>query len=466
MEEQIYSGLGIIDGDSVEKKIEECEKNSSPFLISCFENDGVWGVWLKVGDDLLLVNPIELVNSLFTNDEYWDFFLPYGEKDLGRFTFYIRREKYYFTAELGHLAFPQTSQNNYMFEEYVKKCQQSISNLLLVAEDGKPLAYDPREVSVDAIRVCAKQMDVKAVLPSYYRLRSQDVNVESFVFEPLGDKWCENYKIAIGDRGYNTWLTHWDNDMEWIRHALESYVYEREAVIKLSFDMSYTIIKLKKVSALEGIKKVGPGIGYDYKQFIEVQIEPNEFVHMPVIKGFCDEKTMIRSLYEGLLRMAMLHPETSEDYDTPSRMVAYNKYKSPIIEAFLRDEHIKEDAYAIRQVHVKEVLKIDPDYDVVIWDSENIPVDVDSDGNIDKLYDKQGNPITIPGLLQWQEEVAPIVVYAATGHSYEKDWQDYHRRGLEFAKLLRSKLSTDFDLWYEAPFEDKSGTIPKRILII
>ena len=33
-------------------------------------------------------------------------------------------------------------------------------------------------------------------------------------------------------------------------------------------------------------------------------------------------------------------------------------------------------------------------------------------------------------------------------------------------EIEKEVLSPDFDLWYEAPYEDKSGTIPKPILII
>ena len=62
--------------------------------------------------------------------------------------------------------------------------------------------------------------------------------------------------------------------------------------------------------------------------------------------------------------------------------------------------------------------------------------------------------------------MCPIIIKSETGESYEKDWQDYHRRGLELAKQLREMLSPDFDLWYQAPYEDKSGIIPKPILII
>lgn len=125
------------------------------------------------------------------------------------------------------------------------------------------------------------------------------------------------------------------------------------------------------------------------------------------------------------------------------------------------DNKPADDEYCIRQVHVKHILRINPDYDVIMWDEEGVALE-----DTEELYDKQGNPIDMLELKKWQMEINSIVVDSETGHPYEKDWADYHRRGLELAHQLREKLSADFDLWYEAPFEDKSGTIPKSIHII
>lgn len=57
---------------------------------------------------------------------------------------------------------------------------------------------------------------------------------------------------------------------------------------------------------------------------------------------------------------------------------------------------------------------------------------------------------------KWNKEISSIIVDAAVGKSYEKDWDDYNRRGIELARQLRKQLSPDFDLWYEPPFEDDS----------
>ena len=68
-------------------------------------------------------------------------------------------------------------------------------------------------------------------------------------------------------------------------------------------------------------------------------------------------------------------------------------------------------------------------------------------------------------LEKWHQEIRPIIIASETKRDYEKDWDEYHSRGLKLAQQLRKKLSTDFDLWYEAPFEDKSGNIPNAMLI-
>lgn len=110
--------------------------------------------------------------------------------------------------------------------------------------------------------------------------------------------------------------------------------------------------------------------------------------------------------------------------------------------------------------HVKHVLRIEPEYDAIMYDEEDTAW-----SSLDDLYDNQGKPIDMPELISWQKEIEPIVVASNTGKPYEKDWINYHTRGLELAYKLREMLSDDFELWYSAPFEDKSGTIPKPILI-
>ena len=64
---------------------------------------------------------------------------------------------------------------------------------------------------------------------------------------------------------------------------------------------------------------------------------------MFIIKGYCDRKEAVKTFYEGLLRLANCHPDTPNkciiDHE-PTRLIAYNKFKSPIIENYLKDIYV------------------------------------------------------------------------------------------------------------------------------
>ena len=458
--EKLYKGLGDIMKDSVDREIARCRENAHPFLLSCHEKDGKWGVWLDFGQNTLLVNPVALVNSLSNEGHQAGFFLPFGEPASCHFMFTTRYGKYSIAAQLGHSMLSISGQQMYMIDEYVSKSQTALENLKKVIDQGLPLAYHRKYLSSESILTCCSQVGVDAVLPSFFTLRVQDIKVESLLFEPQKDEWCENFMISLGNRGYRICLTHWDSNMEKIRHELESYVFEKKTTVKLPFDTSETVLRLERINALDSVSNVAHYKTFQYKDFIQVTIEPNEFVNMPVIKGICDEKEVIRTLYEGLLKMARQHPEHSDEEDLPSRMIIYNQYKSPIIEMFLRGESFKYDEYLIRQVHVKQVLTICPDYDYFMMDDEGDPYDLDD------LQDKNGKTIVFPELESWASEMREIVVASETGKAYEKDWADYHARGLSLCSRLREMLSTETDIWYNPPFEDKTGTVKGMILMI
>ena len=108
----------------------------------------------------------------------------------------------------------------------------------------------------------------------------------------------------------------------------------------------------------------------------------------------------------------------------------------------------------------KQIIRICPDYNYYLWDSDDVAIDL-----ID-LLDNDGRPIIMPELDEWAKENRSIIVASETGYPYEKDWEDYHKRGLSLAHHLRGLLPCNYELWYEAPFEDKSGIIPQSLKII
>ena len=118
----------------------------------------------------------------------------------------------------------------------------------------------------------------------------------------------------------------------------------------------------------------------------------------------------------------------------------------------------------------KRIIVICPDYNEWGYSpSEDIPpFSIAPDGKIDNedIYDRDGKPIILPELYEWQQEIEPIVIASETGEPYEKDWGDYHRRGLEIAHKFREILSPDFDLWYKVPAEDARNEAPDEMLIL
>ena len=108
---------------------------------------------------------------------------------------------------------------------------------------------------------------------------------------------------------------------------------------------------------------------------------------------------------------------------------------------------------------MKERILIRPDYRSFLKNSEDVAI------SLGELESKDGLLVCLPALDVWAEEMKPVVLASELGEPYDKDWQDYHRRGLALAYQLRRLLSDDYDLWYEAPFEDKSGIIQSPIRI-
>lgn len=468
MFEPVYSNKESVQksNDSILNMIAAEEATCCDFPIFCQQRQGVWGIWYNDEDDYLLVDPLDLVNSIYEDDDYY-MLEKYVEdetpKPEGHYVVAAHKWEHCFSWRILHTHSNGMKQFQFTYKNYISKINSCINDLYDAWSKSLPIAYKPFDVDIEGIAMCKKQLTTPSVYPSHNQLMANSIRKESFVFHPVEDEYKEDYEIGIGDRCFKTVFTHWDNDMDAIRHQIEAYVYEREATIKMSFDMSDTILKLHHRRILCEISKDEKGFSYKYQDFILVEIIPNEFVGMPIIKGWGDEKEVIRNLYEGLLNMAYSLPldgnENSYD-DLPARLVAYNRYKSPIVESFLRGDKWEPNMYRDRQVHVKHIIRINPDYDVYLWDEEDVASTLDDD-----FYDQQGNSIVMPEFDEWAKEMSPVVEASETGEPYKKDWEDYHKRGLALAHQLRKQLSTDFDLWYEAPFEDKSGTISKRTLI-
>ena len=346
----------------------------------------------------------------------------------------------------------------HMQDAYVNTLKAAITDLYEKMLEGNKHYYADRQLSLEALKACVDQFEIKATLPTYYIRRTSDVVVEEFIFEP---KDSRAYTIGIGNRKYTTFITHWNFDMEYLRHQLEELVFTGETTLELDYEDSPTVIKLSKTNILDHTEQAGGGTAFKYKDYLYVDIWATELATMPVLMGYCDIQASLRSIYEGLLRMAMLYPEKSLDYYEPDRIVAYNRYKSPIFESILDGrERIDGNEYMDRQVHIKDVLTIDPNYDYIIT---NLAGHV---WNFDEMEDLCGKPVHIEGLKEWCAQIKPVIIDKAVSKDYPMDWEEYHHKGLELAKEIRAVLPKQYDLWYKAPVEDQSGIIKRPILII
>lgn len=92
-------------------------------------------------------------------------------------------------------------------------------------------------------------------------------------------------------------------------------------------------------------------------------------------------------------------------------------------------------------------------------------VSVDVSGDIVSWSDTEED-IHIEGISEWYNDFNSVVDYVKGNLPESFDVTMWHAKGLMFAKLLREKLPSDVELWYRAPFEDKSNTIPEPVQII
>lgn len=467
--ETIYSKNGLIEQRNQEalNEIEGTIRLCMKFDISCKEINGAWGIWFYYEDKELIVNPLDLVNSIFEDDTYYIL----EERSKSEYVSYrvrIQMDNFCYTWRIFTPNEPKVTCMTFSLQDYLDTIKMCVNSLCKVWENGASTAYTyTLDCGIDGIRMCSKQLNVSGVTPGYYTLMTNDIKTEMFTFYPVKDKFVDQYTIGIGDRRYETFLTLWDNDYKQIRHQFEMLAYTQKAEIELFFDMSETVLKIERRSVLDQMIKTEDGTSFKYKEYALVEVIPNRFAKMPIIKGYCDYKKTVKAFYEGLLSLAMANFMHGYPHDH-ERMLAYNKIKSPIIEHLITGNYRDDTSYETRQQIVKTILTIEPDYDQVFVDEECCSYSFDRDGLLDEdnLYDREGNPICMKEMYEWQQEIEPIVIASATGQPYSKDWRSYHERGLKLAHELRKRLSPEIDLWYDAPYEDKSGIINHPMLIL
>lgn len=461
--------------ESIQKKtlanIEHEVRSCIPLDIYCGEEQGKWGIWMKTECGTFLVYCIDLVNSIYRDDTY-NMMEVYGCDKPTYLNVETHRSKHCYSWRMGLGITNCANVLSFSFVEYTSKIRSCMEALHTAFLENKPIAYTEPDLKIETIKNALDQLKVTATLPTYYRLTTKDIVVEELTFEPdPEDEYNESISIGIGNRRRWLELEHWRNNYNSIRHQLEMFAYLKEATVEWNCNLREFRLKLKQVRVLDKTEKIGEGIGFKYKEYALVEIQPEEF-YIPTIKGYCIQEEALATVYEGFLALAMKHKLTMTNEerkyyrDEPMLLDAYNMFKSPLLERCITKVSNDSMRPELRQVKVKEILRICPDADAVLWNLENEALAIDKEtGLIDDVYDKNGQQLILVGLQEWADEIFKIIVKDAVNQSIDFDWKDYHKRGLALAQELRRKLSPDFDLWYEAPFEDKSGTIKRRRLI-
>ena len=461
--EPAYSKLSVVDikNQDILNEIEgKRRKASSPGFV-CKQVGGKWGIWLDSLEGHILIPPTELFNTIFCGNDRIRAYCYLDDRMENKVLFHIdvSREPYIYCWSLSCPLVQAFGRQYYMQDTYVDTVRKAISDLYARMDVGAPAAYGNAPVTSEALRLCIKQFEVRAVFPTFHTRMVADIQEEVFVFSPSD---TEEYTIGIGDRLYSTFLTHWDNCYDHIRHQLEELVYGGRASLELNFDGSGTVLRLEPVSIVDHTEKVGDGITIRYRHYVRVEIQSNESSAMPFLVGYCDIARTLRTLYEGLLKLAMLHDTDAGEYDDePGCIEVYNRFKSPLIESFLRAGCKSDDsAFKVRQVQVKDIITIVPDDDLLV---AHIDGDVEGHEELERLC---GQPLCIDGFEEWYTEAATAVAETCAGRACNIDWNDFHRRGIEYAKQIRRILPAEYDLWYMKPYEDTSNIIRKPILVI
>ncbi len=113
----------------------------------------------------------------------------------------------------------------------------------------------------------------------------------------------------------------------------------------------------------------------------------------------------------------------------------------------------------------KPYICISPDFDVLYIDAEgccNYAY-----GDMVSNYSPELGPcfcFVVPGVEEWVRRYEMATDFAETTTAPSFDWSTWHYEGLCFAREIWEKLPRCYTLYYEPPYEDKSGVIGKMAI--
>ena len=138
------------------------------------------------------------------------------------------------------------------------------------------------------------------------------------------DDWIDvHYRICLGPKILDSYITDYSNDWGYIRTCLERIVNHSRTVIELNNEDEPTKIELKKGSDM-----------------LDIKVTPDSFACKDEIpfSGWARCKDVVKELYEGLLECAKAFPKEYVDGCPFTYDVVYKEMKSEIIENYLDRE--------------------------------------------------------------------------------------------------------------------------------
>lgn len=448
------------------------------FMVTANEK-GAYAIRIVISGVEYIAEPYKIFNTLYLDKSYLLLYLNEEDYCNNKATFRVDTELKYdeilWSYKIPGKMFSNFS--SFVKREHVANIEDVLNQLKAVVEIGMPVVYSGKRNSYykynlrsEVSWMCEQIRNTKDMLFQLCPCLN-DVTLEDFSFGFTEEYSCDTgYEIILGKRRFKSCLSDWSNELEHIRYMLEGIIYKREAEVKICFEDEPTTIILKERHVRTNENTYSNDEQY---KIMEVKVIPNSFVKGLVLCGYCRGEQVVRTLYQGLLKLSMRYSKWFDDGPThiikwdEYRKVIYNKLKSLIIEDYINKRHVEEFAFRPRQRKIKRIFTIDPDVDTIVWDDDHCAYPCDED-TLELCVDDNENYviITIPGIYEWQQEFESATDFADTKTKDGFDWAGWHKRGIELAKQLRKQLPLSCDLWYDSPFEDKSGTIKESFLVM
>lgn len=113
----------------------------------------------------------------------------------------------------------------------------------------------------------------------------------------------------------------------------------------------------------------------------------------------------------------------------------------------------------------KPYIRISPDIDALYIDSDSCCAIAFCDEICNECPSMGPRfSIVVPGIEEWVQRYVYATDFVKTTTDSSFDWITWHYEGLCFAKAVWGQMPRCYELYYEPPFEDHSGTVGKLLI--